>query len=139
MGLDELGSCLLHSFELARVAAEPGPLAFEKPSVRFKRVLPSMLSRLQGGSTGRETSAASVPGQESAVGISDAKELVFVGSARKLEILVHRSNGCVRPPSNAGTEVSEVMFEDGVLFSYSDEQISHVRRDAPDELSVLGT
>jgi hypothetical protein len=139
VGLDELGSCLLHSFELARVAAEPGALAFEKPGIGFDRVLASMLSRLQGGSTGRETSAASVPGEEPRVGILDAAEVFFVGSARTLEVLVARSTGCVRPPSGTGPEVSQVLLQDGLLFSYSDELIGNVRRDAREEFFVLGT
>ena len=64
VGLDELGSCLLRSFELERLAAEPGPLGFENPSVRFGRVLPGTLSGVQGGGAGRETSAAAVSGEE---------------------------------------------------------------------------
>jgi hypothetical protein len=64
VGLDELGSCLLRSFELERLAAEPGPLGFETPSVRFGRVLPGTLSGVQGGGAGRETSAAAVSGEE---------------------------------------------------------------------------
>jgi len=109
VGLDELGSCPLRSFELARVVAEPGPLAFEKPGIGFGRLLPSTLSRLQGGDTGRETCAASVPGEEPTVGILGSAEVLFVGSARKLEILVAESNGCVRPPPGAGPEVSKVL------------------------------
>ena len=132
-----LASCTRSSSP--RVAAEPGALAFEKPGIGFDRVLPSMLSRLQGGSTGRGTSAASVPGEEPRVGILDAAEVFFVGPARKLEVFVARSNGCVRPPSDAGPEVSEVLLQDGLLFSYSDELISDVRRDTREEFSVLGT
>ncbi len=109
VGLDELGSCPLRSFELARVVAEPGPLAFEKPGIGFGRLLPSTLSRLQGGDTGRETCAAPVPGEEPTVGILGAAEVLFVGSERKLEILVAKSNGCVRPPPGAGPEVGKVL------------------------------
>jgi len=109
VGLDELGSCPLRSFELARVAAEPGPLAFEKPGIGFGRLLPSTLSRLQGGDTGRETCAASVPGEEPTVGILGSAEGLFVGSERKLEMLVAKSNGCVRPPPGDGPEVGEVL------------------------------
>jgi hypothetical protein len=71
VGLDELDSCLLRSFEPARVPAELGPLALEKPGLGFGCVLPGTLSRLQGGGTGREASAAAMPGEESTVGILD--------------------------------------------------------------------
>ena len=117
VGLDELGSCPLRSFELARVVAEPGPLAFEKPGIGFGRLLPSTLSRLQGGDTGRETCAASVPGEESTVRILDATEVLFVASASNLEILVACSDGCAGPPSGAFAEVGQVLFEDVLLSS----------------------
>jgi hypothetical protein len=139
VGLDELGSCLLHSFELARVTAEPGPLAFEKPAIGFDRVLPSGLSRLQGGSTGLDVIAASAPRQESTVWILDATEVLVVGSTRDLEVLVAGSDGCARPPSRAGPEVSQFLFEDGLLFSYSNQLIGDIRGNAPEEFSVLGT
>jgi hypothetical protein len=139
VGLYELGSCLLCSFELPRLAAELGPLAFENLGVGFGRVLPGTFCRLQGGGTDREASAAAVPGEESAMGILDAAEVVFVGSASDLEILVSCSDGCVRPPSGAGPEVGQVLFEDGLLFSYLDELIGNVRRDTPDEFSVLSS
>jgi hypothetical protein len=53
VGLYELGSCLLCSFELPRLAAELGPLAFENLGVGFGRVLPGTFCRLQGGGTDR--------------------------------------------------------------------------------------
>jgi hypothetical protein len=139
VGLDELGSCLPYSFELALVAAEPRPLAFEKPSVRLDCTLPRTLSRLQPGGTGLEVIAAAVSGKESTVEILDAAEDLFVGPARNLEVLVARSNGCVRPPPDAGAEVGKVRFERDLLFVDVSEFVGDVRRDTPDELSVLGT
>ena len=102
VGLDELGSCPLRSFELARVVAEPGPLAFEKPGIGFGRLLPSTLSRLQGGDTGRETCAAPVPGEEPTIGILDATEVLLVDSARDLQVLVTGSDGSTGPPPGPG-------------------------------------
>ena len=102
MGLDEVGFRLSGIFELANLSGKTGPLAFEKSTVRFGRALPGAFSRLQRGGTGRDVLAAPVPGKDSTVGILDATEVVFVGSARKLEILVARSNGCVRPPPGTG-------------------------------------
>ena len=122
-----------------RVAVEPGPLAFEKPSIGFGRVLPGMLSRLQGGSTGLEIIAASVPGEESTVGILDAAEVPFVASASGSESLGACSDGCVHPPSCAGPEVGQVPFEDGLLLFHLDQLFGDVRRDAPEEFSMLGT
>ena len=73
------------------------------------------------------------------MGILDSAEDLFVGSARKLEILVARSNGCLRPPPGAGAEVGKVRFERGLLFVDLSELVGDVRRDPLNELSVLGT
>ena len=102
VGLDEVGSRLLRIFELADPSGEPGPLAFEKPGVRFGRALPGTLGCLERCGTGLEVFAASVPGEEPTVGILDAAEVLLVGSARHLQVLVTGSNGCVRPPPGAG-------------------------------------
>ena len=101
--------------------------------------MPGTLGRLQGGGTGLEVIAASVPGEESTAGILNAAEDLFVSSARNLEILVARSNGCVRPPPGAGAEVGKVLFVRGLLFVDVSKLVGDVRRDAPDEFSVLGT
>ena len=58
MGLDEVGSRLLRSFEHADLGGEPGPLAFEKSSVRFGRTLPGTLGHLERCGTGLKVSAA---------------------------------------------------------------------------------
>ena len=79
MGLDELGSCLSSILELTDLSGKTGPLAFEEPSVRLDRTLPRMLSRFQPGGTGLEVIAAAVSGKDSAVGILDAAEDLFVG------------------------------------------------------------
>ena len=139
VGLDELGSCPLRSFELARVVAEPGPLAFEKPGIGFGRLLPSTLGRLQRRATGPEVFAASVPGEKPAVGVLGATEVLLVDSARDLQVLVTSSDGSVRPSSGAGPEVGEVLFEVGVLFSDVSELIGDVGRDHLDELLVRRT
>lgn len=139
VGLDELGSYPLRLFEMARLGDEPGPLALDKPSTGFGRALPGVFSVLQGVSTDPETFVAAVSGKESTVRTLDAAEDLFVDSASNLEILVAGSNGCVHPPSCAGPEVGEVLLQDGLLFSYSNQLIGDVRRDALDEFSVLGT
>jgi hypothetical protein len=137
--LDELASCLLRSFELARLANEPGLLAFEKPDIGFGCVLPGTFSRLHRGVAGREISATATASEGAPMWILGAAEDFFVGSARKLEILVACSNGCVRPSSRAGAEVGKVLFERGLLFVDVSKLVGDVRRDAPDEFSVLGT
>jgi hypothetical protein len=109
VGLDEVPPRLLCTFELSDVGGEPGPRAFEKPSARFRRALPSMLGRLQRGGTGRDLVAASMPGEESTAGILDATEVLLLCSARGLQVLVACSDGCVGPLSGAGPEVSEVL------------------------------
>ena len=117
MGLDEVGSGLSRVFELDDLSGKTGPLAFEKPIVRFGRALPGTLSGLQGVGAGRETSATAVPGEESTVRILDATEVLFVASASNLEILVACSDGCAGPPSGAFAEVGQVLFEDVLLSS----------------------
>jgi hypothetical protein len=139
MGPDEVGSGFLGIFELTDLSGKTGPLAFEKPSVRFGRALPGTLGRLQPGGAGLEVIAAPVSSKESTVGILDAAEVLFVGAARKLEVLVACSNGCVRPPPCGGLEVSKVLFEHSLLFVDVSELVGDVRRDSPDELLVLGT
>jgi hypothetical protein len=139
MALDEFGSGSVHVFELTDLSGKTGPLAFKKPSVRFGRALPGTLGRLQGGGTGLEVIATPVPGEEPTVWILDAAEDLFVSSARNLEILVARSNGCVRPPPGAGAEVGKVFFERDLFFVDVSKLVGDVRRDAPDEFSVLGT
>jgi hypothetical protein len=47
VGLDEVGSGLSRILELADLSGEPGPRAFEKPSVRFGRALPGTLGLLE--------------------------------------------------------------------------------------------
>ena len=139
MGPDELGSCSSSIFELADLSGKTGPFAFEEPSVRLDRTLPRMLSRFQSGGTGLEVIAAAVSGKDSAVGLLGAAEDLFVGIARKLEVLVARSNGCLRPPPDAGAEVGKVCFERGLLFVDMSELVGDVRRDTVNESSVLGT
>ena len=139
MAFDEVGSRLLRILELADLSREPELLAFEGLSVMFGRALPGTLGRLQGGGTGLEVIATPVPGEEPTVWILDAAEDLFVSSARNLEILVARSNGCVRPPPGAGAEVGKVFFERDLFFVDVSKLVSDVRRDAPDEFSVLGT
>jgi hypothetical protein len=139
VGLDEVGSRLLGIFELANLSGESEPFAFERPGIEFGRVLPGMLSRSQPGGTGLEVIAVPVSGKESTVGILDAAADLFVGSARKLEILVACSNGHVRPPSGTGPEVGQVLVQDGLPLPYLGEQVGDVRRDAPHEFSMLGT
>jgi hypothetical protein len=63
MGLDEVGTGLLRVFELTDLSGKTGPLAFEKPSVRFGRALPGTLGRLQPGGTGLEDIAGSGVGR----------------------------------------------------------------------------
>jgi len=139
MALDEVGSGLLGIFELTDLSGRTGPLTFEKPSVRSGRALPGMLRRLQPGGTGLEVVAAAVPEEESAVRVLDTAAVLFMSSARRLENLVARSNGCLRPPPGAGAGVGKVLFERGLLFVDVSKLVDDVRRDAPDEFSVLGT
>ncbi len=138
MALDELGSRLLRIFELADLSGEPGQRAFEKPIVRFGRAPPGMLSRLQGGGTGLETFAAAVPGDESAVGVLGATEVLLVYSARGLQVLVAGSDGSTGPSSRAGAEVGKILFEGGLLLVHVDELLGDERRNAAEELPVLG-
>jgi len=138
MGLDEVGSRLLRSFELADLGGEPGPLAFEKPSVRFGRTLPGTLGHLERCGTGLEVSAASVPTEEPTAGILGAAEVLLVDSPRDLEVLVTGSDGRVRPPPGTGPEVSKVRFERGLLFVDVSKLVGDARRDAREKFSVLG-
>jgi hypothetical protein len=138
MGLDEVGSRLLRSFELAALGGEPGPLVFEKPSVRFGRTLPGTLGHLERCGTGLKVSAASVPTEEPMAGILGAAEVLLVDSPRDLEVLVTGSDGRVRPSSGAGAEVGKVLFERGLLFVDVSKLVGDARRDAREKFSVLG-
>jgi hypothetical protein len=129
MALDEVGSGSLRVFELTDLSGKTGPLAFEKPSVRFGRALPGTLGCLQRGGTGLEVIAAPVPGEESTVGILDAAEVLLVDSARELEILIASSDGRVGPPPGAGAEVGKVLFERGLLFVDVSKLVGDVRRE----------
>jgi hypothetical protein len=102
MALDEVGSGLLRVFELADLSGKTGPLAFEKPSVRFGRALPGTLGRLQPGAIGLDVLAASMSGEDSAAGILDATEVLLVDSARDLQVLVTFSDGSNGPRPGAG-------------------------------------
>ena len=102
MGLDEVSSGLLGIFELTDVSGKTGPLAFEKPSVRFGRALPGTLGRLQPGGAGPEAFAASVLGEKPAVGVLGATEVLLVDSARDLQVLATGSDGSTGPPPGPG-------------------------------------
>jgi hypothetical protein len=117
---------------------EPGPLVFEKPSVRFGRTLPGTLGHLERCGTGLKVSAASVPTEEPMAGILGAAEVLLVDSPRDLEVLVTGSDGRVRPSSGAGAEVGKVLFERGLLFVDVSKLVGDARRDAREKFSVLG-
>ena len=136
--LDEVGSGLLRIFELADLSSEPGPLALEKPSVRFGCLLPGTFGCLQRGGAALETLTAAVPGEEPTAGILGSAEVLLVGSAGRLKVLVASPDGRVGPPSGAGPEIREVLFEGGLLLADLSELVGDERRDAPDELAVLG-
>jgi hypothetical protein len=138
VGLDEVGSRLLRSFELADLSGKTGPLAFEKPSVRFGRALPGTLGHFERCGTGLDVLAASVPGEEPTAGVLDAPGVLLVDSACHPQVLVTDSNGCVRPPSGAGAEIREVLFEGVSLLADLSELVGDERRDARNELAVLG-
>jgi hypothetical protein len=138
VGLDEVGSGFLRIFELADLSGEPGPLAFEKLSVRFGRALPATLGHLERGGTGLEVFAAAMLGEEPTAAILGTTAVLLVDSARHPQVLVTGSDGRVRPPSGAGPEVGKVLFEGSVLLVDVGKFVGDERRDAVDELSVLG-
>ena len=109
--LDEVSSGLFPIFELADLSSEPGPLALEKPSVRFGCLLPGAFSCLQRGRAGLESFAAAVPGEEPKVGFLGTAEVRLVGSAGRLKVRATSPDGRVGPPSGAGPEIREVLFE----------------------------
>jgi hypothetical protein len=139
VGLDEVGSRLLRIFELADPSGEPGPLAFEKPNVRFGRALPGTLGHLEHCGTGPNVVAASVPGEEPlTAGMLDVTGVVLVDSARDLQVLVTFSDGSTGPPPGAGAEIGKVLFERGVLLVDVSKLVGVEGWDARNELSVLG-
>jgi hypothetical protein len=86
--LDEFGSCSSCVLELDDLSGEPGPLALEKPRVRFGCLLPGTSGCLQRGSAALETFTAAVPGEEPKAGILGTAEVSLVRSAGRLKVLV---------------------------------------------------
>jgi hypothetical protein len=139
VGLDEVSSCFLRVFELTDLSGEPGPLAFEKPNVRFGRALPGTLGHFEHFGTGLDVVPASVPGEDPlTAGILGTSAVLLVDSPRDLEVLVTTSDGRVRPSSGAGPEVGKVLSEGSVLLVDLGKLAGDERRDAVDESPVLG-
>ena len=109
--LEEVGSGLFLIFELADLSDEPGPLALEKTSVRFGCLLPGTLGCLHRGGADFQVLTAAVPGEEPKAGILGSAMVLLVGSSGRLKGLVAIPNGRIGPPSGAGREIREVLFE----------------------------
>ena len=105
------------TFELADLGSEPGPLALEKPSVRFGCLPPGTLGCLQRGGAALEVFTAAVPGEEPTAGVLGSAEVLLVDLPGGLKVLVASSDGRVGPPSGAGAEIREVLFEGGLLLA----------------------
>jgi hypothetical protein len=69
MGLDEVGSGLLGTFQLADLGIEAGALAFGRPHAGFRRVPPCTLGALKRGGADLEVVAAPESSNEPAVGV----------------------------------------------------------------------
>jgi hypothetical protein len=136
--LDEVGSGLLGILEVAGLSSEPGSLALEKPSVRFGCLLPGTFGCPQRGGAGVEVLTPAVPGEEPTAGVLGSAEVLLVGSPGRLKVLVASPDGRVGPPSCTGAEIREVLFEGVSLVVDLSELVSDERRDAPDQLAVVG-
>jgi len=136
--LDEVGSGLFPIFEFADLRSEPGPLVLEKPSVRFGCLLPGTFGCLQRGGAGVEVLTAAVPGEEPTVGVLGSAEVLRLDSPGCLKARVTIPNGRVGPPSGASPKIGEVLFEGISSLVDLSKPVGDGRRDAADELAVLG-